>query len=50
MKILFVTSEVVPFSRAGGLADVSQSLPPYLGRLGHEIIVVTPKYRLVLTQ
>jgi len=46
MKILFVTSEVIPFSRAGGLADVSQSLPPYLGRLGHEIIVVTPKYRL----
>ena len=46
MKILFVTSEVIPFSRAGGLADVSQSLPSYLGRLGHEIIVVTPKYRL----
>ena len=46
MKILFVTSEVIPFSRAGGLADVSQSLPPYLGRRGLEIIVVTPKYRL----
>ncbi len=46
MKILYVTSEVIPFSRAGGLADVSQSLPSYLGRLGHEIIVVTPKYRL----
>jgi starch synthase len=46
VKILFATSEVAPFSRAGGLADVSQSLPLYLARLGHEIVVVTPKYRV----
>jgi starch synthase len=46
MKILFATSEVAPFSRAGGLADVSQSLPLYISRLGHEVVVVTPKYRL----
>ncbi|MCU0580627.1 MAG: glycogen synthase [Desulfobacterota bacterium] len=45
MRILFATSEVAPFSRAGGLADVSQALPLYLARLGHEVIVVTPKYR-----
>jgi starch synthase len=45
MKILYATSEVAPFSRAGGLADVSQALPLYLARLGHEVVVVTPKYR-----
>ncbi|MBI5586320.1 MAG: glycogen synthase GlgA [Deltaproteobacteria bacterium] len=46
MKVLFVTSEVAPFSRAGGLAEVSQALPLYISRLGHEVVVVTPKYRL----
>ena len=45
MRILFATSEVSPFSRAGGLADVSQALPT-LARMGHEVIVITPKYRL----
>ena len=47
MKVLFATPEVAPFSRAGGLADVSQALPLYISRLGHEVRVVTPKYRLV---
>ncbi|MCU0579096.1 MAG: glycogen synthase GlgA [Desulfobacterota bacterium] len=46
MKVLFATPEVAPFSRAGGLADVSQALPLYVSRLGHEVRVVTPKYRL----
>ena len=49
MKILFATSEVSPFSRVGGLADFSQALPVYLARLGHEVVVVTPKYRLAST-
>jgi starch synthase len=45
MKILFATSELSPFSRAGGLADVSYDLPLALARLGHEVIIVTPRYR-----
>jgi starch synthase len=45
MKILFATSEISPFSRAGGLAEVSYDLPLALARMGHEIIIVTPKYR-----
>ncbi|MCJ7833149.1 MAG: glycogen/starch synthase, partial [Deltaproteobacteria bacterium] len=37
MKILFATSEISPFSRAGGLADVSADLPLALARMGHEV-------------
>ena len=45
MKILFASSEISPFSRAGGLADVSCNLPLALARMGHEVFIVTPKYR-----
>ncbi len=45
MNVLFASSEVTPFSKTGGLADVSGSLPPALARLGHEVTVVTPAYR-----
>ncbi len=43
-KILFVTSEVVPFVKTGGLADVSSALPQKLLELGHQIRIVVPKY------
>lgn len=44
MKIAFVTSECVPFSKTGGLADVSGSLPSAIASLGPEVIVFTPLY------
>lgn len=44
LKILFVTSEVVPFVKTGGLADVSSALPQMLSELGHEVRIVVPKY------
>ncbi|MEA3490752.1 MAG: glycogen/starch synthase [Campylobacterota bacterium] len=44
LKILFVASEAVPFAKTGGLADVSGVLPKALKKLGHEIIVVMPRY------
>ena len=44
MEILFVSSEVVPFAKAGGLADVAHHLPKALAKLGHKVSVVTPKY------
>ncbi len=44
MRILFASSEVVPFSKTGGLADVAGALPQALARLGHEVLVVTPWY------
>jgi len=45
--VLHVTSEVVPFSKTGGLADVSAALPEALSRRGHKVAVVTPLYRKV---
>ena len=44
LKILFVTSEVVPFIKTGGLADVSSALPQTLQELGHQVRIVVPKY------
>lgn len=45
LRILHVSSEVAPFSKSGGLADVSASLPQALADLGHEVVVVSPKYQ-----
>ena len=47
MKILMVASEVTPFSKTGGLADVLGALPAALAQLGHEVGVVTPRYKSV---
>lgn len=47
MRILFPASEVVPFSKTGGLADVSGALPHALAARGHEVRIVTPLYRSV---
>ena len=46
MKILMVASEATPFVKTGGLGDVLGSLPPALVRLGDEVGVVIPKYRV----
>jgi len=45
MKILFVASEGLPYSKTGGLADVVEALPKALRGLGHEVAVVLPRYR-----
>jgi starch synthase len=47
MRILFLSAEVAPFSKTGGLADVAGALPRALAELGHEVRVVTPLYRSV---
>jgi len=44
LKIVHIASEVAPFSKTGGLGDVSRSLPKALSRLGHEVIIITPLY------
>jgi starch synthase len=49
MEILMVTPEVIPFSRAGGLADVSCHLALSLAARGHRVRIITPRYRQVLT-
>ena len=43
--VLMVASEVVPFAKTGGLADVLSALPLALGQLGHRVTVVMPRYR-----
>ncbi len=43
-KILFASSEVVPFIKTGGLADVAGSLPKYFPKDAYDVRVVLPKY------
>jgi starch synthase len=45
MRILFVASEGLPFSKTGGLADVIEALPKALVGQGHEVAVALPRYR-----
>ena len=47
MKIAMVSSEVVPFAKTGGLADVAAALPLALEYCGHEIIIVMPGYKCI---
>jgi len=44
MKILLAASEMTPFAKTGGLADVAGALPKALAALGHEVAVVLPFY------
>lgn len=45
MHVVFIASEATPYSKTGGLADVTGSLPAALAELGHEVTVLTPFYR-----
>ncbi len=47
MKVVFCASEVVPFAKTGGLADVCSSLPLALADSGVDVMIVLPLYRCV---
>jgi starch synthase len=47
VRIAFFSSEVAPFAKTGGLADVALSLPRALSKLGHEVRVFMPLYGFV---
>ncbi|NQU67108.1 MAG: glycogen synthase [Candidatus Marinimicrobia bacterium] len=47
MNILYVSAEVSPFSKAGGLADVSGALPTELAAKDEQMCVITPLYSIV---
>eukprot|EP00897_Mesotaenium_endlicherianum_P006336 jgi/Mesen1/5730/ME000029S05040 len=44
MKLVFVSTEVAPWSKTGGLGDVLGGLPPALAALGHRVMTVAPRY------
>ena len=48
MRILLASSEVHPFSKSGGLADMVGALAKALGRAGHQVGLVTPLYAGIL--
>jgi alpha-D-glucose phosphate-specific phosphoglucomutase len=50
LRILFVTAEVTPFARTGGLGDVCGTLPAALAAFGHDVRVVMPLYQAVRDQ
>jgi len=43
-QICFVTSEVAPFSKTGGLGEAMDGLPTALASLGHRCMVIAPRY------
>jgi starch synthase len=45
LLILMVASEAHPYAKTGGLAEVAAALPAALGRLGHRVTLVLPRYR-----
>src|SRR5512136_2049425 len=47
LNVLFLSSEVDPFAKTGGLADVSGALPQAIKELGHEIRIMMPRYRFI---
>lgn len=47
LKILIASSEVYPYAKTGGLADITGSLPKALKQLGHDVRVIMPKYKSV---
>ncbi len=43
LDTIFVSSEVAPWSKTGGLGDVAGSLPIALASRGHRVMVVAPR-------
>ena len=47
LKIAFIASECAPYAKSGGLADVVGGLPKALHQMGHQPIVIMPRYSLI---
>eukprot|EP00218_Dolichomastix_sp_CCMP3274_P007546 CAMPEP_0170132498 /NCGR_PEP_ID=MMETSP0033_2-20121228/401_1 /TAXON_ID=195969 /ORGANISM="Dolichomastix tenuilepis, Strain CCMP3274" /LENGTH=571 /DNA_ID=CAMNT_0010367877 /DNA_START=21 /DNA_END=1736 /DNA_ORIENTATION=+ len=44
LKIVFISAEVAPWSKTGGLGDVVGSLPVELAKRGHKVMSIAPRY------
>ena len=44
LSVVLVSTEIVPFSKVGGLADVVGALPDDLEKLGCDMVIFTPLY------
>ena len=44
LHVIFVTPEMAPYVKTGGLADISSALPKALVKLGHRVTVFLPRY------
>ncbi|HET7293952.1 MAG TPA: glycogen synthase GlgA [Vicinamibacteria bacterium] len=44
LHVAYVTSEIVPYAKTGGLGDVGAALPKALVALGHRVTVFLPRY------
>jgi len=47
VKILFISSELTPFAKSGGLGDAVSSLAAALSKLGHDVRVLLPRYYFI---
>src|SRR5678815_5811114 len=47
LKLLVAASEAIPYAKTGGLADVTGALPQEFAKLGHDVILLLPRYRSV---
>ena len=43
-QLVFVTGEVAPFSKTGGLGEAMDGLPIALAAMGHRCMVISPRY------
>jgi starch synthase len=49
LEICFIASEVAPYAKTGGLADVASALPAHLAGRGHDVRLFTPLYSTIDT-
>jgi len=47
VRVVYLSSEVVPFAKTGGLADIAGAIPKSLQKLGVEITVIMPLYGII---
>ncbi len=47
LNVLFLSSEVFPFAKTGGLADVASALPQALKEIGNDVRLAIPRYGFV---